>query len=268
MATRLLRPWALLALIVPLILLTGEKPVVAAELAVDEQITISYPPNLSQASAQRFGALLVSERRRARDWWGPTFEDPIHVKITEERGPSMALVPAWRGEHGTLLMPIFRLRGADAASLHELVHIYAPNGNRFLAESLAVYAHEALKGQRAHPNFGRDLHEMAAEIADSQSLPQLDQVPTPQPLERGSDEAKAYVAGGSFVRFLIERDGLEKFRALYALTPLIPGRRAAGSPERWQRIYDRSLAELETDWRDFLQKTVAPPSKPKTRWRD
>src|SRR5690349_24250541 len=127
MATRFLRPWILLALIGPLIGFAGETPLVAGELTVDEQITISYPPNLSQALAQRFGALLVSERRRVRDWWGPTFEEPIHVKITEERGPSMALVPAWRGEHGTLLMPIFRLRGADAASLHELVHIYAPN---------------------------------------------------------------------------------------------------------------------------------------------
>lgn len=64
----------------------------------------------------------------------------------EERGPSMALVSSWRGERGTLLMPVQRVKADDAASLYELVHIYAPNGNRFLAEGLAVYAHERSRG--------------------------------------------------------------------------------------------------------------------------
>lgn len=71
----------------------------------------------------------------------------------------------------------------------------------------------------------------------------------PQPLERGGDETKAYVAAGSFVRFLIERDGIERFRVLYELTPLVPGKREAGSPDRWQTIYGQSLGDLERDWR-------------------
>jgi hypothetical protein len=268
MATRQSRRQVSVALTCSPLFLVTARQAAAAELSVDEKITISYPPNLSSALAQRFGALLVQERRRLRDWWGPAFEEPIRVTITEERGPSMALVPAWSGDHGTMLMPIQRLRGADAASLHELVHIYAPNGNRFVAESLAVYAHEALKGQRAHPNFGRDLHEMARERTGDISLVELDKVPTPNSLGRQAEPVEAYVAGGSFVRFLIERDGLEKFRTLYALTPLIPRRRAAGSQERWQQIYNRSLAELEKDWRDFLLKTIAAPPQSQVRQRD
>lgn len=266
---RFVRCWTLLAVACGLVLLAGGKQTIGADLSVDEQITISYPPNLSPSLAERFGALLVQERRRVRDWWGPTFEEPILVKVIEERGPSMALVPGWRGERGTMLMPIQRLRGADAASLHELVHIYAPNGNRFLAESLAVYAHEALKGQRSHPNFGRDLHEMARERTGDISLTVLDKVPTPNSLGRQAEPVEAYVAGGSFVRFLIERQGLEKFRALYALTPMIPGRRAAGSPERWREIYGGSLEDLEKDWRQFLMDTVTLPSTPaQPRQRD
>jgi hypothetical protein len=240
-----------------------------AEIAVEERITVSYPPDLSPATARRFADLLVQERRRVREWWGASFEDPILIKVTDERGPSMALVPAWRGERGTMLMPVQRVKGNDAASLHELVHIYAPNGNRFLAEGLAVYAHEALKGQRAHPNNGRDLHEMAADITANMSLVELDRVATPQPLERGGDETKAYVAGGSFVRFLIERDGIERFRTLYERTPLIVRQRAAGSPDRWRAVYGQPLEDLEAAWRQFLKDDVrVQPPSPTSRSRE
>ena len=241
-------------------------PAPAAEVAGAENIVVEYPPGLSAQAARDFAALLAGERPRIRQWWGATFEHEIRVKIVDERRPSMALVPAWRGEHGVMRMPLVRVKGNDAASLHELVHIYAPNANRLLAEALAVYAHEHLKGRRAHPNSGRDLHEMAAATTAAMSLDELDKVATPQPLERGGDETKAYVAGGSFVRFLIERDGLEKFRALYALTPLQPKQRDAGSPERWQTVYGQSLSELEQAWRQFLSERFPP--QPAARGRN
>jgi hypothetical protein len=57
---------------------------------------------------------------------------------------------------------------------------------------------------------------------------------------------------GSFVRFLITDFGLAKFRELYETTPLIPGTRAAGSPERWERIYGLTIDELALKWRDSL----------------
>lgn len=251
--------------VVILALAMTSSPAISAEVAGDEKIVVEYPPGLSPQSARDFAALLASERGRIRQWWGATFENEIRVKIVEERGPSMALVPAWRGEHGVMRMPLVRVKGNDAASLHEMVHIYAPNANRLLAEGLAVYAHEHLKGRRAHPNAGRDLHEMAAATTAAMSLVELDKVATPQPLERGGDETKAYVAGGSFVRFLIERDGLEKFRALYALTPLQPGKREAGSPERWQTIYGQPLSALEQAWRQFLSERFPPQPTTRTR---
>jgi len=240
-------------------------PAWTAEIAGGENIVVEYPPGLSAQTARDFAALLAGERSRIREWWGATFENEIRIKIVEERGPSMALVPAWRGEHGVMRMPLVRVKGNDAASLHELVHIYAPNANRLLAEALAVYAHEHLKGRRAHPNAGRDLHEMAAATTRDIKLTELDTVPTPRSLGRDAEPVGAYVAGGSFVRFLIERDGLEKFRALYALTPLQPGKREPGSPERWQTIYGQSLAALEQDWRQFLSERFPPQPTARTR---
>ena len=54
--------------------------------------------------------------------------------------------------------------------------------------------------------------------------------------------------GGSFVRFLIERDGFAKFRQLYAMTPLVPGQTNAGRAERWKQVYGVALEELATAW--------------------
>ncbi len=35
--------------------------------------------------------------------------------------------------------PAWRVNAGKAAILHELAHVFFPNGNRFLAEGLAVY---------------------------------------------------------------------------------------------------------------------------------
>ena len=63
----------------------------------------------------------------------------------------------------------------------------------------------------------------------------------------------AYIVAGSFVRFLIERYGMEKFRKLYALTPLVERERNAGSPDRWRFIYDKGLNALDAEWRKTVQ---------------
>ncbi len=248
----LLLRWASPALVWGIASLHAAIPAISADVTVDEQIRVSYPPDIASNLAQQFGEVLARERRLVRGWWGATFEGPILAEIVEDRGTSMALVPGWRGDLGTMLVPAPRVRDRDAASLHELVHIYAPNGNRFLAEGLAVYAQEALQGQRAYPNFGRDLHEMARDRAGKISLTALDKIATPRSLGRQGKSAEAYLASGSFVRFLIEHYGMATFRAIYDLTPMVPGRRVAGSPDRWREIYGPSLTELEGDWRQFL----------------
>lgn len=91
---------------------------------------------------------------------------------------------------------------------------------------------------------------------------------TPNSLGRQAEPVEAYLAAGSFVRFLIERHGMERFGALYELTPLIPNKRAAESPERWRAVYDKSLDELEMSWRQFLRENVRAAPTPAARRRD
>ena len=70
----------------------------------------------------------------------------------------------------------------------------------------------------------------------------LDRTPTPNALESVSKEGEAIA--GSFVKFLIERHGMDKFRALYALTPLAPMQRDPGGPARWQHVYGETFEAI------------------------
>ena len=206
-------------------------------------------------SAIRFAREIPTAIRAVCEWWGPTYNGPFHIVLNNVLRESMALVPAWYGKIGYIFFPDSVLYRRGAATVHEVTHVFAPNANRFLAEGLAVYAHEHLMGPPAFPNFGADVKMLARKYADRASIGLFDTVATPTPLRVISDrleEREIYVVAGSFVRFLITDFGLAKFRELYEMTPLIPGTRAAGSPERWERIYGLTIDELALKWRDSL----------------
>lgn len=187
-------------------------------------------------------------------WWGPTFDGPYTVNIKDKPGPSMAMIPAWRGHHGTMLFRSGKTRKRRSPILHEVVHIFAPNANRLLAEGLAVYAHEHLGGQPAYPTFGKDLHQEARPLAAGADLAALDTIVVPKGLriEDRKQQRRAYTVAGSFVRYLIETEGFDKFRTLYAITPMVPGERIPSDPTRWQSVYGRSLADLTRSWRQYV----------------
>jgi hypothetical protein len=145
-----------------------------------------------------------------------------------------------------------RVNAGEAATVHEMIHVYAPNANRFLAEGLAVYGHDLLGGPPAYPNFGKSLDALAARSVNREVAIALERTPMPNPLETVSKEGEAIA--GSFVKFLIERHGMDKFRTLYALTPLVPMQRDPGAPARWQQIYGESFESIVNVWLTALQK--------------
>jgi hypothetical protein len=202
------------------------------------------------------GVAFQSEMQRARvkvrEWWGASFESSISIETNTERVLSMALIPAWRGERGQMIFGAKRVNAGEAATVHEMIHVYAPNANRFLAEGLAVYGHDLLGGPPAYPNFGKSLDDIAARSVNRDLAMALERTPTPNPLEAVSKEGEAIA--GSFVKFLIERHGMDKFRALYALTPLAPMQRDPGKPARWQQIYGESFEAMVDVWLAMLPK--------------
>ena len=68
----------------------------------------------------------------------------LHIFVSEVYPRSKALVPAWLGQRGWMEFPAHRVVAGEASIAHELVHVLFPNGNRMLAEGLAVYLQHKL----------------------------------------------------------------------------------------------------------------------------
>jgi hypothetical protein len=236
---------------------------------------------LSAVERQRFVVDFESAATSLRAWslqqaYRLTVPRKLCVFVSAQFHISRALVPAWEGRSGTIEFPARRVIAGQAAIVHELAHVLFPNGNRLLAEGLAIYLQELLGRNPAFPNFSQPLHDAASRrleavlpafAADAFDLgafrlASLDAIPTPNPLtleiaghvcgEDKDGQAILYCLAGSFVQFLIDAYGFALFRRLYLRTPLRVGELCAGSAERWAEIYDKPLSDLEGEWKAFL----------------
>jgi hypothetical protein len=220
-----------------------------ANACADADITISAPP-LSGSDQRAFVDKFRTGLTKVCTWWEGDFAGPYRIEIEDNRGTSMALIPAWRGNRGQVIFRMRTIRQGNSPVTHEIVHAVAPNGNRFLAEGLATHAHDALGGQAAFPNFGNDLHTRARQFAADADMTALERLATPSRMQLPDLQPQgAYLVAGSFVRFLIETHGMDKFHALYAITPLVERGRFAGLAKRWNDIYGVTFEELVNAWR-------------------
>jgi hypothetical protein len=198
----------------------------------------------------------------------------FRVFVSETYPRSKALVPAWLGQRGWMEFPAHRVVAGEASIAHELVHVLFPNGNRMLAEGLAVYLQHKLFPQiPVYPNFGDRLETLVADFLRTNhkdnphralwemDLDALEKISTPDKLslrigreavigaKPGNpnpppDEVKTiYAVAGSLVEFLLENligDDLlteKNFGTLYKSTPLRPLERDPGDPDRWRACY-------------------------------
>ena len=191
--------------------------------------------------AESYCQYAVSERKKVEAFWGPTWTETIQIHVDSSYPISMALVPAFQGSRGFMQMPLSLVRDNTGALLHELVHIYAPNRNVFLAEGLAVYLQDKLGGNPGFPNFGRNLNVSARErLSEVRSLSVLNAGQMLTVRDSIAARRTAKTLAGSFVRFLIEEHGLAKFRDLY-------------ETKDYANAYGKSLDILEKEWRLSLQ---------------
>jgi hypothetical protein len=201
----------------------------------------------------------------------------FHVFVSDSYDLSRSLVPGWQGQRGWMEFPAHRVVVGEATIAHELVHVLFPNGNRMLAEGLAVYLQQKLFPKlQVFPNYSQPLKEsirnfLGQTFPDSPSgalwnmdMDGLQSISTPDDLFMrigtrpfiGGDPANTnippdpretkfvYSVAGSFVEFLLENpikeNGLlteRNFGELYLSTPLRPLERDSGPPERWQKSY-------------------------------
>jgi hypothetical protein len=254
--------------------------------------------SLAPAQRDKFKADFCSETARLSAWaaeqnWPSSSPAELHVFVSDDYKLSKSLVPAWFGHPGRMEFSAWRVKDGEAAIMHELVHVYFPNGNRLLAEGLAVYLQDRIGGNSAFPNFDIPLHEAVRECLpemvpefswddpgslDLVHLAELDAIATPDALalsvgqerygvhygKNPYEQAHIYAIAGSFVQFLIETHGMDKLRALFMRTPLVPLQRTAGSPDRWIEAYGLSLTELEQHWKSLI---IASAPRPACRSR-
>jgi hypothetical protein len=239
-------------------------------------------PELPLARQKEFESDFQRELARCKTWaadqsWSAGPVPSLHVVVSDRFRISKSLVPAWSGHAGRMEFPAWRVQSRKAAIAHELIHVLFPNGNRLLAEGLAVHLQAEIGGNPAFPNFGKPLHGLVRELLpglvpgfrpgepaslEPIRLAELDAIATPGPLtlrvgadfygEEPRGQAHLYPLAGSFVQHLIETRGLPSFRSLYERTPLMPLHQAAGSPDRWSEIYGVSLSGLESEWKAMI----------------
>ncbi|HEY6256011.1 MAG TPA: hypothetical protein VIY51_09495 [Xanthobacteraceae bacterium] len=197
----------------------------------------------------------------------------LRVFVSEAYRKSRALVPAWLGQRGWMEFPAHRVVAGEAGIAHELVHVLFPNGNRMLAEGLAIYLQNKLfPAIPVFPNFACPMEALVADFLRTRypsspshalwnmDLDALEKISTPDKLRlrigtnvmggtafdlaSPPDEEKAiYAIVGALVEFLLENpigDDLlseSNFGSLYNATPLRPLERDSGIPDRWQRCY-------------------------------
>jgi hypothetical protein len=255
---------------------------------IDFQFDDPLPADGEDAFAKlrdTFRADVLRERSIVRAWfeqrhWPRIAPIDLHVHVSRRFRISRSLVPAWNDRRGHMEFPTSRAVDRKAALAHELTHVFCPNGNRFLAEGLAVYVQAEIGSNPAFPNFGEPLHALVRRILPAivprsggamrwnpdglapLRLADLDAIATPSPLtlrvgsnfygEEPRGQGTIYPIAGSFVAFLIETRGMALFRELYRRTPLVPGLCQAGAPDRWRDAMGFSLTEFEVEWKNRI----------------
>lgn len=208
-------------------------------LSIECEGIVVESSELTRSEAESYCRFAAGERKKVEQYWGSTWQAPIRIQVSSAYQIARSLVTNG-GNPGNTEMPLARVRDRRGALLHELTHSYAPNANRFLQEGLAVYLQEKLGGNPAFPNFGRPVDVLARMVLSSvASLDRLNQVRFPRPLTDVVDERTGYLLAGSFIRFLIEQRGLPRFRLVY-------------DSGDYDKVYETSLRNLETEWRSRL----------------
>jgi len=248
-------------------------------LAADPTFNIK---DVDDATATKFKAEFQSRKETLERYlidtsFAPVFSGPIDVEVSAD-GPSFseALLFAWDGRRGHSYFPAARVKQGKAAITHELMHVNAPNEVRFLAEGFPTYVEDKIGNVKAYPLAGHHIacgiqayDRIYTKALDAVNFVSFDATPTKHGLRLGDGmglepafpKSKngiewrrdyAYLVSASFVKFLIEGYGLDKFKALYNLTPLTPGQSAKADPGRYQQSIGKPIDELQSEWRVWL----------------
>ena len=245
------------------------KPAKGDGLLETENFRVVYfSEEFSDEDASRLGWTLEHWYAKTSQYLDRSFEDgfKLHINIAgshdiyaSDPGPEAFILVSTRSaklDYGFTLVHelTHNLMGLSWLTRqqreHDGVELYS--GNRLFDEGFAVYVEEKLTGEgpQIWPNFGEETHAGYQAARAKKGEPIWPVLEAEIHRERG-DVRLAYLAQGSFVKFLVETYGLERFLHLFG-TDITSA----------EAIYGKDLAELESDWRRFLEERLAPRPDP------
>ena len=222
-----------------------------------DRITLSVPVSLTEAAAQA----LLEDRELALEYVESvlgcsTADTPLDVEV------SFSLFGGTCGAFTLRNLIVFPLSSArqdrfnttgsiphTELGCHEETHIVAAlcwgYGAHAMIEGLAVYMDRAYRG-------GSIYQEVALGLLESGDLPSLQSMLQAQlsihPATNNS--TLIYNGGASFVAFVLDVYGLDALREFYWRSCLP----TAYLEDYAQRIFGRSLDELDTEWKEYLER--------------
>lgn len=232
-------------------------PKYIAQAAQITRVIVNSDGSVTESESQYFAKQVEEADRIVSNYLSMRFDGTYRIDIGRQYRTSRALLFVYKGERGYMEFPTRSIERDNAAVVHEVTHVIAPNYNRFLAEGLAVYMQDKFSQKSAVPTFGKDLHAGASES----ELKLEDLIRETKDYfyywsrrNIGTQEViNAYFHAGSLVKFLIENEAygadektrLERFKKLYALAE-------KGEGKMFEIAYGKSLPEIEKEWRSYI----------------
>ena len=222
-----------------------------------DRITLSVPITLSEAAAQA----LLEDRELALEYAElflgcSTADTPLEVDVSFSL---FGRVPGAMTLLNRILFPLSfarqdRFNATDPIphtelGCHEETHIVAAlcwgYGAHAMVEGLAVYMDRAYRGGAIYQEVALGLLE-SGDLQSLQSMLQAQLSTHPS----ANNSALIYSGGASFVAFVLDAYGLDALREFYWRSCLP----TAYLEDYAQRIFGRSLDELDTEWKEYLER--------------
>ena len=222
-----------------------------------DRITLSVPITLSEAAAQA----LLEDRELALEYAElflgcSTADTPLEVDVSFSL---FGRVPGAMTLLNRILFPLSfarqdRFNATDPIphtelGCHEETHIVAAlcwgHGAHAMTEGLAVYLDRSYRG-------GAIYQEIALGLLERGGLPSLLALLQAQLSTHpaANNSVLIYLGGASFVAFVLDVYGLDALREFYWRSSLP----AVYLEDYAQRIFGRSLDELDAEWKEYLER--------------
>lgn len=159
---------------------------------------------------------------------------------------SVAFTPGSSYAKPVIFMPLSSNPYSFHNYVHELTHLLTPQHSDWVSEGLAVYLNDKWGGEGGFPNYGADIDQLALSYLNRTDILENvgDETYYPSRSELMTSIGQGwYVLSGSFVKYMIEKIGIESFMQIYYAPDIQAG---------LEKMTKKTLQEWKTEWLSYL----------------